>query len=76
METQYVVPSMSDVHTVYIDAAAVRGERKPILLRDPDMTVEKYEALTSMADHGEIEVDGAMPVYINDDEEADREEAA
>ena len=40
------------------------------------MTVEKYEALTSMADHGEIEVDGAMPVYINDDEEADREEAA
>jgi hypothetical protein len=37
------------------------------------MTVEKYEALTK---NGEIEVDGVMPVYIDDDEDSDREEAA
>lgn len=72
METQYVVPSMSDVHTVYVDAAAVRGERKPILLKDPGMTVEKYEALKD----GEVDVDGVMPVYIDEDDESDREEAA
>jgi ATP-dependent Clp protease ATP-binding subunit ClpX len=73
METQYVVPSMSDVHTIYVDAAAVRGERNPILLKDPEMTVDKYEALMK---NGEIEVDGVMPVYIDDDEDSDRAEAA
>jgi ATP-dependent Clp protease ATP-binding subunit ClpX len=45
METMYVVPSIPSVHTVYLDAGAVRGERKPVLLKDPSMTVEKYEAL-------------------------------
>ena len=74
METQYVVPSMRDVHTVYLDAAAVRGERKPILLKGDDITVEKYEAL--MQQDGEVHVDGVMPVYIDDDEEAESEEAA
>jgi ATP-dependent Clp protease ATP-binding subunit ClpX len=72
METQYVVPSLSDVHTVYVDAAAVRGERKPILLKD-GMTVEKYE---SLAQNGGSHVSGAVPVYIDDEEELDREEAA
>jgi len=71
METQYVVPSLSDVHTVYVDASAVRGERKPILLKD-DMTVEKYESLTKNGS----QVTGAVPVYIDDDDELDREEAA
>ena len=66
METQYVVPSLSDVHTVYVDAAAVRGERKPILLKD-GMTVEKYEALAE----GESQVSGAVPVYIEEDEDMD-----
>ena len=65
METQYVVPSLSDVHTVYVDAAAVRGERKPILLKD-GMTVEKYEAL---AEDGGSQVSGAIPVYIEEDDE-------
>lgn len=65
METQYVVPSLSDVHTVYVDAAAVRGERKPILLKD-GMTVEKYEAL---AEDGGSQVSGAVPVYIEEDDE-------
>jgi len=74
METQYVVPSLSDVHTIYVDASAVRGERKPILLKD-DMTVEKYEAL--IKDGSEITAGpGAVPVYIDDDDELDRDEAA
>jgi hypothetical protein len=72
METQYVVPSLSDVHTVYVDAEAVRGERKPILLKD-GMTVEKYEALTQ---DGGSHVSGAVPVFIDDDEEMDSPEAA
>lgn len=73
METQYVVPSMPDVHTVYLDSAAVRGERKPILLKDPAMTVEKYEALMK---EGKVDVDGVMPVSIEDDEDSFREVAA
>jgi len=75
METQYVVPSLSDVHTVYVDAAAVRGERKPILLKD-GMTVEKYESLTQ---NGGSHVSGAVPVFIDDDEifsEEEEEEVA
>ena len=74
METQYIVPSLPNVHTVYVDAAAVRGERKPILLTDPEMTVERYEALVK---NGQSEVIGAMSVHIDEEEEeADREEAA
>jgi len=65
METQYVVPSQKDVHTIYLDASAVRGERKPVLLKDPEMTVEKYEELMSQ---GKIEVDGATIVSIDDEE--------
>lgn len=72
METQYVVPSLTDVHTVYVNAAAVRGESKPILLKDPAMTVERYESLTSSG----AEVVGAIPVYIDDEDDSEREEAA
>jgi ATP-dependent Clp protease ATP-binding subunit ClpX len=72
METQYVVPSLADVHTVYVDAAAVRGERKPILLKG-DMTVEKYESLTKSG----AEVVGAIPVTIDEmEDEMESEEAA
>mmetsp|Transcript_4077 Transcript_4077/g.9441 ORF Transcript_4077/g.9441 Transcript_4077/m.9441 type:complete len:729 (+) Transcript_4077:2580-4766(+) len=73
METQYVVPSLSDVHTVYLDATAVRGEQPPMLLMDPDITVEKYESLKAR----ESDVAGVVPVDINqetfmneDDDEA------
>jgi ATP-dependent Clp protease ATP-binding subunit ClpX len=45
METMFVVPSIENAHTVYLDAAAVRGERKPILLKHPDMSAEKFEKL-------------------------------
>ena len=79
METMFVVPSLPDVHTVYMDAAAIRGERKPILIKDPNLTVEKYEQLVK---EGKIDVDGTMPVHIDhavemeteapaDDEEAE-----
>lgn len=73
METQYVVPSMPDVHTVYVDAEAVRGERKPVLLTDPQLTGEKYEALMKS---GEASVEGVMSVFIDEDEDSIREEAA
>lgn len=65
METQFLVPSLQDVHTVYLDAAAVRGERKPILLQDEKMTVEKYESLMGQ---GESNVDGTMAVNLDDDD--------
>lgn len=70
METQYIVPSLPDVHTVYVDDKAVQGERKPMLLKDPDMSVEKFE---SMVEGGETEIDGAISVNID---EYEREEAA
>jgi ATP-dependent protease Clp ATPase subunit len=74
LETQYVVPSMADVHTVYLDGASVRGERKPILLKDPQMTVEKFEELMkakleSQSDiDGNALVDGAVHVDIDQPE--------
>merc|ERR1711907_133683 len=64
LETQYVVPSLEGVHTVYVDAAAVRGETKPILFQD-GMTVEEYEALKKAGDQ-EAQIDGAVPVHMDD----------
>ena len=61
MEAMYVVPSRPDVHTLYLDAAAVRGEGNLMLLVDPDLPVKKYEAL-GMA--GISKVGGAVPVDI------------
>lgn len=71
METMFVVPSLPDVHTVYLDAAAIRGERKPVLLKDPEMTVEKYEQLVK--DCGTQDVEGTMPVHIDYDVETETE---
>jgi ATP-dependent Clp protease ATP-binding subunit ClpX len=73
METQYVVPSMEDVHTVFLDDAAVRRERKPILFTDPEMTIAKYEALMK---EGQLEVAGCVSVDIYSDPEIERQEAA
>lgn len=73
METQYVVPSMPDVHTVYLDGEAVRGERKPILLKDSGMTIEKYEDLKK---RGEAQVEGAVSVDIDDETDIECEEVA
>lgn len=69
METMFVVPSLPDVHTVYLDAEAVQGTRKPVLLKDPDMTVERYEALKEMDEV--INIEGAEEVYVDDDVEGD-----
>jgi hypothetical protein len=66
METQFIVPSMSKVHTVYVDAAAVHGERKPVLLKDPKMTVDKYESLIQ---DRQLDVVGAMTVDLDYEEE-------
>jgi ATP-dependent Clp protease ATP-binding subunit ClpX len=73
MDAQYIVPSLPDVHTVYVDAAAVRGERKPILLKSPEMTVAAYEELVKS---GATEVAGAVCVNIDEDVDSEREEAA
>jgi len=66
METMFVVPSLPTVHTIYLDAEAVRGDRKPILLKDPDMTIERYEALKEQGLSGDIE--GVMEVQLDRDE--------
>jgi len=68
METQFVVPSSPDVHTVYVDAAAVRGDRNPILLKHPDITVEKYEEIIANVGSNDAAVDGTMPVSIDDED--------
>lgn len=74
METMFVTPSLPDVHTVYLDADGVRGDKKPMLLTDPKMTVAKFEELRKK---GEEQVEGAMPVDIttqgNDGTETDGE---
>lgn len=67
METMFVVPSIPDVHTVYLDAAAVRGDRKPILLSDPDMTIEKFEEQLKETGGRLEDVDGADFVQIDKD---------
>jgi ATP-dependent Clp protease ATP-binding subunit ClpX len=61
-ETMFVVPSLPDVHTVVLNAAAVRGDEKPVLLRDPNMTAQKYEALLK---EGVYNVNGATQVDIS-----------
>jgi len=73
MDAQYIVPSLPDVHTVYVDAAAVKGERKPILLKNPEMTVERYESLIKS---GASDVEGAVCVNINDEIDLEAAEAA
>jgi ATP-dependent Clp protease ATP-binding subunit ClpX len=63
MDTQYAVPSLPTVHTVYVDAAAVRGESTPMLFHDPNLTVQEYEALVQ---DGVTNIEGAVTVNIED----------
>lgn len=77
METMFVVPSIPEVHTVYLDAAAIRGDRKPILLKDPEMTVEKFEKLVKQEDRRPEDMDGIEFVQIDKDISAEEfDEAA
>ena len=69
MDTQYIVPSFhhnnKNIHTVYVDGAAVRKERPIILLHDPNLTVEMYE---SFLEEGRAysSIPGVMPVSIDE----------
>jgi ATP-dependent Clp protease ATP-binding subunit ClpX len=60
METQFLVPSMPDVHTVYVNASAVRGDTKPVMLSDPEMTVEIYEKMLSNNEPAAANLDNAV----------------
>jgi ATP-dependent Clp protease ATP-binding subunit ClpX len=71
METMFVTPSISNVHTVYIDAAAVRGDRKHIMLKDKNMTVSKLEELMIQYNGQLDDIDGIELV----DKDADLEDA-
>ena len=62
------VPSIESVHTVYLDSAAVRGERKPILLKHPDMTVTKFEELVNKGQTWD-DMEGAELVQLDDNED-------
>ena len=76
METMFVVPSIPDVHTVYVDAAAIRGDRKPILIKDPNMTAEKFAELMKETGGNFEGVEGVECVSIDMDFVDDCEEAA
>ena len=65
METMLVVPLIPIVHTVYMDMAAVRGEWKPILFKDPAITVEKCEAILKQGGNPS-DVNGVMSVLLNE----------
>ena len=65
METMFVVPSIPEVHTVYVDAAAIRGDRKPILLKDPNMTAEKFTELMKKSEGNFDNLEGVECVSID-----------
>jgi len=65
METMFVVPSIPDVHTVYMDAAAISGVRKPILLKNPNLTIDKFEQMMKESNGVFEGIDGAETVAID-----------
>jgi ATP-dependent Clp protease ATP-binding subunit ClpX len=65
METMFVVPSIPDVHTVYIDAAAIRGDRKPILLKNPELTAAKFEEMMKESNGVFDGIEGVETVVID-----------
>ena len=74
METMFVVPSISAVHTVYLDDEAVRGERNPILLKN-DLTVKEFDDM--VAEGRTIdEIENAEVVCLISFTEVDEKEAA
>jgi len=74
MSTMFVVPSLPDVHTAYLDALAVRGERNPILLKK-SLTVEHYETLLKEGKTID-DIDLAEVVCLNSMADFDFEEEA
>lgn len=67
METMFVVPSIPEVHTVYIDATAIRGDRKPILLKDPDLTAEKFSEMMKESGGNIDGIAGVECVFIDEE---------
>lgn len=67
METMFVVPSIPNVHTVYLDAAAIRGDRKPILLKNPTLTAKKFEQMMKELNGKWDGIEGVDIVDINKD---------
>ena len=65
MQTMFVVPSIPSVHTVYLDAAAVKGDRMPILLKDPNINLEKFEQLLKKSGGSLDDVEGAEFVQMD-----------
>lgn len=65
METMFVVPSIPEVHTVYIDAAAICGDRKPILLKDPAMTGDKFNEIMNRTQGNFDGIEGVECVTID-----------
>mmetsp|Transcript_2741 Transcript_2741/g.3907 ORF Transcript_2741/g.3907 Transcript_2741/m.3907 type:complete len:202 (+) Transcript_2741:163-768(+) len=82
MQTMFVVPSMPQVHTVYLDAAAVRAETPPTLLLN-DLSIEAYETLVQQNKTSpdavlvnlSLNLSPEPPSEVMDDD-ADTEEAA
>ena len=69
MDTQYIVPSYhhknKNIHTVYVDGAAVRKERPIILIHDPHLTVDIYESYLREG-RTYTSISGVIPVSIDE----------
>jgi ATP-dependent Clp protease ATP-binding subunit ClpX len=64
LEIQYVVPTLTSVHTAYIDGPVIRDVYKPILLWKPTATVEILEAYIKKQGHP-VSLDGAWHVCVD-----------
>jgi ATP-dependent Clp protease ATP-binding subunit ClpX len=77
METMFVVPSVAECHSVYVDAAAVRGDRQPILIKDPNMSIETFEAMMKKNNKEDNPLpDGAETVCVHEEDDLQREQVA
>ena len=75
MEAMFVVPSIPGVHTVYVDASVVNGNSKPILIVDPQLTVQRFEEFVN-AGNGTLEVDGVILASVDELNQTNTREAA
>jgi hypothetical protein len=64
LEIQYVFPTLTSVHTVYIDGLIIREVYKPILLWKPTATAELLEV--NIMKHGiPVSMDDAWYVCVD-----------
>mmetsp|Transcript_27210 Transcript_27210/g.75063 ORF Transcript_27210/g.75063 Transcript_27210/m.75063 type:complete len:413 (-) Transcript_27210:232-1470(-) len=76
MDAQFVIPSLSNVHTLFVDPAAVRGERPPLLItEEATVTVETLEdalenlSLDDPLPHGVVAVKIEDYMTMSDDDD-------